>query len=129
MAHKEPFHFYQWSSKHIFVGSIYRMHWLQFWAQLQCSDDCKDQIHEACKLLEISVTQFLASNGWSFVYRSNPSSKSRNKFNFWVCFLVFLCRPMFLIEESSSRNYFPLSNKRSASQQTLHFIQIITLFV
>jgi len=43
--------------------------WLCLWALLQRSDDGKERILDAGKLLESGVMEFFASNGWSFIYR------------------------------------------------------------
>jgi hypothetical protein len=54
----------------IFLQVLFRgTYWLRFWALLQRSDDDKERIFDACKLLESRTMEFFASHGWSFIYR------------------------------------------------------------
>jgi len=53
-----------------FLQVLYRgTPWLQFWTLLQRSDDDKEQILDACKLLEPRAMEFFALHRWSFIYR------------------------------------------------------------
>ncbi|CAN6180895.1 unnamed protein product, partial [Urochloa humidicola] len=44
-------------------------HWLWFWALLQRTEDQRDQLVEACQVLESRAMQFFASHGWPFFLR------------------------------------------------------------
>ncbi|WVZ49681.1 LOW QUALITY PROTEIN: hypothetical protein U9M48_001018, partial [Paspalum notatum var. saurae] len=50
-------------------GSIQGIHWLLFWAQLQRTDDMKDDIVRTCRNLESSAMELFASRGWPFMFR------------------------------------------------------------
>ncbi|WVZ93110.1 hypothetical protein U9M48_039117 [Paspalum notatum var. saurae] len=50
-------------------SSIQGDHWLRLWAQLQRTNDKKEEVVEACKSLEFSAMELFSSFGWPFVFR------------------------------------------------------------
>ncbi|WVZ51124.1 hypothetical protein U9M48_002300 [Paspalum notatum var. saurae] len=44
-------------------------HWLRFLAQLQRTDDMKDDIVRTCRSLKASAMELFASHGWPFMFR------------------------------------------------------------
>jgi len=71
--------------------------WLRFWALLQCSDEGKERILHACKLLESRAIEFFASYGWFFIYLEFSSEP-----------VISLDGRFFLLEKSSKKTDFEL---------------------
>ena len=91
-----------------FLGETY---WLRFWALLQCSDDGKEWILDAYKLLESRVMEFFASHRWSFIYRLYFSFEHVINFNYGCATVISLTDDSSFYKKAEAEN-FPLSKKK-----------------
>ncbi|WVZ91890.1 hypothetical protein U9M48_038003 [Paspalum notatum var. saurae] len=83
--------------KYVLQAVFRGTHWFRLWAQLQRTDDKKEEVVEACKILESSTMELFFSFGWPFYatkqsnffvrprswrLRRNHEQKNRHSFAF-----------------------------------------------